>query len=344
VQPFLRLSSFATIACLALPAASRAADGPERKTVVAGRYQAGALRRVMLGRNYRATWATPISVEVLDLGKEAGGLTPTRRVGGQQTKGLALAGADGRSYTFRGLEKDASHLLDAIDEDLRTGVIADILNDQMSAQHPGSELVARGILEAAGIPVPDWRMVVLPDDPKLGEFRKDFAGAVGVFAVYPQPAKDGVPGFLQATEIVDHKELYKRMEAGTDGPDVGALLRARLVDILMGDWDRHRKQWRWARVPGNPLLVPIPEDRDQAFSRYEGFLLDRIRGRDPRFQDFDTRYAGIGGLTFNGWEQDRRLLVGLSREEFVRAATELQARLAPEALEKAVRNLPPEWF
>jgi hypothetical protein len=331
-----------SLLCLAGPLA--AADAPERKTVVAGSYKAGGFRRFMLGGNYRDTWSTPVAVEVLDLAKEAGGLTPSRRVGGQQTKGLALAGADGRSYTFRGLEKDASHLLDALDAELKDSVLADLLNDQMSAQHPGSELVARGILEAAGVPVPGWRLVVLPDDPRLDSFQKEFAGAIGVFAAYPQAAKGSVPGFLDATEIIDHKELYQRLEAGNDQADVQALLRARLVDILMGDWDRHRKQWRWARVPDNPRWVPIPEDRDQAFSRYEGYILGRVRGVDPRFQDFAARYPKIGGLTFNGWEQDRRLLAGFSREEFVRTAKDLQGQLTDAALDKAVHNLPPEWL
>jgi len=322
-----------------------AADTPARKTVVAGNYDAGGFRRFFLGDDYRKAWSTPVSVEVLDLAHEAGGLTPARRVGGQQTKGLALTGADGRSYTFRGLEKDASHLLDVIDATLKDSVIAKLLNDQMSAQHPGSELIARGVLEAVGIPVPEWRIVVLPDDPALGPFRKDFAGAVGVFAVYPQPAKGSVPGFAGATEIIDHVSLYKRLEAGEgDAADTQALLKARLVDILMGDWDRHRKQWRWARIPGNPRWVPIPEDRDQAFSRYEGVLLASGRGRDPRFQKFGPKYPNIGGLTYNGSEQDRRLLVGFSREDFVRTAKEIQGQLTDAAIEKAVRNLPPEWY
>jgi hypothetical protein len=321
-----------------------AAEAKESRTVVAGKYPASGLRRLLLGRDYRDLWATPISVEVLDLSTEAGGLTPSRRVGGQQTKGLALTGADGRSYTFRGLEKDASHLLDSLDAELKDTVIADILNDQMSAQHPASELVARGILEAAGVPVPEWRLVVLPDDPALGAFQKDFAGAVGVFAVYPQAAKGAIPGFVSATEIIDHLELYKRLEAGSDSVDTEALLRARLVDVLMGDWDRHRKQWRWAHVPQSPLWVPIPEDRDQAFSRYEGLLLNAARGTDPRFQVFGPRYAKIGGLTYNGWEQDRRLLVGFTREDFVRSAKALQGQLTDSVLEQAVHRMPPEWF
>jgi hypothetical protein len=322
-----------------------AADDPGRKTIVAGDYHASGFHRFFLGDDYRTTWGTPVSVEVLDLAREAGGLKPARRVGGQQTKGLALTGADGRSYTFRGLEKDASHLLDVVDPSLKDSVFAQLLNDQMAAQHPASELIARGVLEAVGIPVPEWRLVVLPDDPALGEFRKDFAGAVGVFAVYPQPAKGAVPGFAGATEIIDHKELYKRLEAGEgDAADTQALLKARLVDIFIGDWDRHRKQWRWARVPGNPRWVPIPEDRDQAFSRYQGAALASGRGRDPRFQEFSAKYPNIGGLTFNGSEQDRRLLVEFTREDFVRTAREIQGQLTDAAIEKAVHAMPPEWY
>jgi hypothetical protein len=201
-----RRAARAAAVSLALLASLSAAgaDTPARKTVVAGNYDAGGFHRFFLGADYRKTWSTPVSVEVLDLAHEAGGLTPARRVGGQQTKGLALTGADGHSYTFRGLEKDASHLLDAVDATLKDSVIAKLLNDQMAAQHPGSELIARGILEAVGIPVPEWRLVVLPDDPALGPFRKDFAGAVGVFAVYPQPAKGSFSGFLGATQIKDH--------------------------------------------------------------------------------------------------------------------------------------------
>lgn len=337
--------SAACLAVAVLAGLASTAPAQERRTVVAGaKYRAGGFIRFWLGADYRDVWATPVSVEVLDLAREAGGLRPVRRIGGQQTKGLALAGADGRSYTFRGLEKDSSHLLDAVDPELKNTVVAKMLDMLMAAQHPASELVACGLLEPAGVPCPPWRLVVLPDDPALGQFREDLAGAVGVFAPYPQAERDGVPGFLGATEIVDHLEMYRRLEAGEAEVDADALLRARLLDVLMGDWDRHRKQWRWARVPGKARFVPIPEDRDQAFSRYEGFALDRARGTDPRFQEFGPRYAGIGGLTYNGAEQDRQLLVGFTREDFVAAAKSIQAALTDEAIEAAVRRMPPEWY
>ena len=321
--------------------AVRAAEPETRKVVAGPEYAASSPHRFFFGSDYRDLWTTPATVEVLDLQTEGGGLSPVRRVGGQQTKGLALKGRDGRNYTFRGIAKDATELLE---EPLRGTVVERTLQDQMAAQHPASESIARVIAEAAGIPVPSWRLVVLPDSPALGEFQKDFAGALGMFAEYPSAKSDTNPGFHGITEIIDHKAMYAKLESGQgDAIDTQAFLRARLVDIFMGDWDRHRKQWRWARIPGNPLWTPIPEDRDQAFSRYEGLVLSRARGRDPRFQNLKSRYPGIKGLTFNGWEQDRRLLVGLTRDDFQRAATELRSLITDDVLRKATASMPPEW-
>jgi hypothetical protein len=318
--------------------------GAETRTVVAGsHYKASGFHEWLLGRDYRELWTMPISVEVLDMQKEAGGLTASMRVGGHQTKGLALKGKDGRNYTFRGLQKDNSEAFD-LPEDLRGTIVEKLLDDQAAAQHPGSEVAARGLLDATGIPSPAWRMVILPDDAALGEFRKDFAGEVGYFGEYPSAVSATNPGFRGITEIIDHLEMYKRLEAGTgERADTRALLRARLVDIVMGDWDRHRKQWRWAKVPGNPLWTPLPEDRDQAFSRYEGLLLSAGRDRDGRFQNFGPKYSKIGWLTWNGHEQDRYLLVGLDRAAFEEEAKSVKAALTDEQIEKSVAFLPAEW-
>ena len=336
-----------TLACsLTLFAAAMPARGdePPHQTAVAGpQYEKGGFGRFFFGDNYRDVWTTPVSVEVLDLQHEAGGLKPAFRIGGQQTHGLALVGADGRSYTFRGVDKDAADLLP--NQDLKGTVVESMVQDAMSGQHPGSELVARGLLEAAGVRSWGWRLVVMPDDPALGQFRKDFAGILGTFAEYPSARSDTNPGTWTITEIVNHKELYKRVESGDgDRADVKALLRARLVDIMMGDWDRHRLQWRWARFAGSDLWEPIPEDRDQAFSRYGGLVAAIVRTQDGRFQNYGPEYHHFAGLTSNGQEQDRRLLVGLVRADFAATAAELKTALSDDAIDAAVKRLPPEWY
>src|SRR5207245_11414819 len=82
-----------------------------RKVAAGAHYQAGGLHRFFFGDDYRDLWAMPVDLPVLDLQHYAGGLKPVKRVGGQETKGLAMKGADGRDYTFRGLDKDPSEIL-----------------------------------------------------------------------------------------------------------------------------------------------------------------------------------------------------------------------------------------
>src|SRR4030095_217203 len=144
-------------------------------------------------------------------------------------------GKDEKNYTCRGLQKDNSEAF-GLSEDLRGTIVEKLIDDQAAAQHPGSELAARGLLGAAGDPAPAWRLVVLPHAAAIGEFRKDFAGEVGYFAEYPSAVSATNPGFRGITEIIDHAEMYKRLEAGTgDRVDTRALLKARLVDIVIGD-------------------------------------------------------------------------------------------------------------
>ncbi|HEX6737113.1 MAG TPA: hypothetical protein VF310_02465, partial [Vicinamibacteria bacterium] len=115
-------------------AAPRAhAEEPQTRQVVAGsEYSASGIHQLLFGADYRKLWTTPVTVEVLDLQKEAGGLAPVRRVGGEQTKGLALKGKDGRNYTFRGLEKGIPSAL--LEEELKGTVVERTLKDQMSGQ------------------------------------------------------------------------------------------------------------------------------------------------------------------------------------------------------------------
>ena len=333
----------AALAVLAAAAVASAQDGPQtRKVAVGPHYGASGFHAAMLGRSYRALWTTPFVAEVLDLSREAGGLAPVRRVGGQQTKGLALRGPDGRSYTFRSIDKDPSNILP---EELQETFVEELVQDQMAAQHPAAALIADDLARAAGVPTLPIRIVVMPDDAALGEFRKDFAGVVGTLSEYPSAEAATHPGFEGAVEIIDHVEMYRRLAAGpADRAAAREYLRARLFDVLVSDFDRHRKQWRWARRAGDAWWHPIPEDRDQAFARYEGLLVRAAAGFIPQIRTFGPKYDRILGLTYNGREQDRWLLPELPRAAWREAAAELAARVTDEAIERAARRMPPEWY
>jgi hypothetical protein len=322
--------------------APAAAAAPKTVRVAASeRYRAGRVYRFFMGGGYRDLWQAKIELPVLDLARTGGGLAPTRRYGGLQSAVLGFKGADGRAYSFRGTDKDPSAILDPM---LRETALRDIVQDQMAAQHPGGPLVAGGLSEAAGVLTIHERMVVMPDDPALGKFRKEFAGMVGSFFEYPLPAARGRPGFHGATAIIDHKELYRRLSHGyADRVDARAFLRARLLDLLIGDFDRHRKQWRWARLPGDRRWQPIPEDRDQAFVRYDGVGQRLAYVFVPILQCYGPDYPRMEGLTLHGWEQDRWLLTGLDWDDWKAVIRDMRARLSDAVIDAALRRLPPEY-
>ena len=83
----------------------------------------------------------------------------------------------------------------------------------------------------------------MPTDRRLGPFREDFAGKLGYLEERPDD------GFGGGEQLVDSDDLLERLEKDPSHQvDAREFLAARLVDQLIGDWDRHRDQWELGRV------------------------------------------------------------------------------------------------
>ena len=123
--------------------------GAKTHVVVPGeRFRAGGFKCWFYGSDYRDLWTAPIEVAVLDLGRVGGGLTPLRTGGFGQSISLHFTGEDGRRYTVRSLDKDATR---RIWDELKNTVVADVLQDLISAMLPTGALVIDPLMEATGI-------------------------------------------------------------------------------------------------------------------------------------------------------------------------------------------------
>jgi hypothetical protein len=332
-----------TLLCFGPPLSGQvvAPPGPDSVTVVPGAvYQAGAFYRSLAGDGYRDLWTTAIRVPVADVGELAGGLTPVREGGGMTTQTLHLTGADGRRYVFRSVDKTPADLL----EDFVGTPLEAILQDQISSFHPtGAPVVAR-LLEALDILHPSPRYVVVPDDPRLGEFRERFANMLVLFEERPDDGPDGAPGFAGSRRIVQTDELLEDLEEDPGARvDAEELLRGRLLDILVGDRDRSHNNHLWAEFEdggGRTVWRVIPRDRDQAFVQFDGILKGIARTYDPRLVTFSSVYPDIAALTRNAWDIDRNLLVGLDRSAWLEAVADVKARLTDGVLEQAAAQMP----
>jgi hypothetical protein len=335
----------AVLLAAAVPAAAQApAPSPvATHRVVAGeRYDAGPLHRLFLGPTYRKLWTTPIEVEVLDLGTFAGGLKPTKKGGGMQTKSLRFDAADGREFRVRSVDKDPSPTLPP---DLRDTFAEWLVQDQISSSHPAGAIIVDGLAEAAGLRHVDHRFVIIPDDPRLGEFRKEFGGMLGLLEPSVSIKAPVTPGFEDVEKMAEGDEMDKLADASPqDRVDARMMLKWRLFDMFIGDWDRHIGQWDWIRVKGQDKWQPIATDRDQAFAKFDGLVLWAARTREPRFVNFEYDYPPAEGLGFNPRFVDRRYLAELDRPVYHEVAAELQRSLTDAAIEAAARRMPEPYY
>ncbi len=312
-----------------------------------GRYDAPFLKRALLGPGYRSIWGAPVPAVVLDLGAFAGGLEPLRRGGGQQTQSLRFQGGDGRVYTFRSIDKDVSR---GVDPALRGTLAERVLQDQISSLLPLSALVVSPLLEAAGVFNPGPVLRVMPDDPRLGEYREEFAGLLGWIEVRPNEGEDPEDSFEGALQVISSPRLLERLEEGSDTRvDARGFLRARLMDFLVGDWDRHPDQWRWAgfedEVGARETVVfqPIPRDRDWALSRIDGLLGALAPIPWPQYTGFSEDYPKAFNASWNARGLDRRFLAELHWADFEAVARDVQGLLTDEVLADAVGRLPESY-
>jgi hypothetical protein len=316
--------------------------GDDSVLVVAGsNYKAGHFHRVILGDNYRDEWTTPITVPVLDLRSFHGGLRPVKEGGGQQAKSLRLIAPDSSEYVFRQVRK--TNL--ALGDEFKHTIIWHIVKDEGSASHPTGAIAAAPMLDEADILHPAPRLYLMPDDSRLGEFRKDFAGILGMVEEYPNVPKKG-RAFAGAKRIIDSNDLLDRINADPENPvDGRVLLTARLMDLLLGDNDRHPDQWKWARFGerSESPWEPIPRDRDKVFVSYEGLLMKFARLAIPSLVTFRSSYPDPAVLFGNAGEFDRRLLGSLDKSVWDSVANGLMRRITDRVIDNAVQEMPPQY-
>lgn len=317
-------------------------------TSASERYDVGKFREMILGKGYRDVWKVPIQVPVIDLECTAGGLTPIQRGGGLQTISLRLQGKDGKQYVLRSIDKDPRR---TIPEYLQETVAHDIIQDQISATNPYAAIVIPRLARAANVLHTYPTVTSIPDSPVLGMYREEFAGMLTFMEDRPDEDQSDKARYGFSTNVIGTPRLFEKLrEDNDDTVAIRAWIRARLLDMLIGDWDRHKDQWRWAEFQGEygTMFEPVARDRDFAFFKFSGppRLFARLMG-DPqmrRFSNFGPKYGDVLGLNFNGAAMDRRLTGPVGREVWVEIADSLRAVVTDEVIEEAIRQWPDPVF
>ena len=291
--------------------------------------------RRLFGENYRKEWAVAVKLPVIQLSQIQGGLTVLRRGGGMQTLSLRLEDKSGKEWVLRSLEKNPEVILPP---QLRQTFARDWLQDAMSAQHPYAALMIPVIAHAVNVPHASPLVGVVAADTALGTHTPQFANKANLL-------EEREPlGNSDNTE-----ELLEELNSDNDNSyDVKLFIRARLLDLLLSDWDRHADQWRWVdTLKGEgKFYVAVPRDRDQALYVNEG-LFPTIAAQPaiaPTLQGFDKKIKHVKYSLYKSNFLNPYPASHVSFDEWMAITHAFVNAVTDSVLEAALLRLPPEIY
>ncbi|MBC7534299.1 MAG: metallophosphoesterase [Ferruginibacter sp.] len=290
---------------------------------------------VFLGSNYRKEWSMAVEFKVFNISKEQGGFKIISLGGGKQTKSLKLKDKNGKEWTLRSVDKDPEK---ALPENLRGTLAQSIVQDMISASNPYAPLVVPTLAKAVGVPAEQPKFFFVPDDPAFGAYQKIFANTVCTLEDR-DPTTDG------SETKSTNKILNKLLEDNDHHIDQEAVLKARLLDMLIADFDRHADQWKWGTkdTGKGKLYYPVPRDRDQAFFNSNGLLLKYVGRSELRFlQGFKYHIQNINELNFVARDFDRTFMNTLDRSKWRAITDTFTQRITDQVIIEAAGKYPPE--
>lgn len=333
------ITFIAAIALLPYVTAAQSKSTPDSVTVaVAPEYnKVNFIHRILLGENYRKEWGIPVKIRVVDLSKEKGGLVIEEKGGGMQTKSLRLVDKTGQEWVLRSVQKYPERVLPPT---LRAGLTKAIIQDQTSTANPFASLTVPPMADALGILHANPEIVYIGDDPVLGKYSKDYKNSVFLF-------EEREP--MESDKTDNTKKVQAKQRKDNDvRVDAKMALRARILDMIIGDWDRHDDQWRWDKdkTKKETVYTPIPRDRDQVYYKTSGVFPWIVAHQylKAKFQPFNDEIRDPASWNFNGRYFDRYFLSELNEADWKEQIDYVQTHLTDEVIYKAMHRMPKQVY
>lgn len=310
------------------------------------KYYKSGLYRFFWGNHYRNEWHTPVTVKKVMLDTLAGGLKPYQAGGGRQSKSIRVTDNDNREYVFRSIDKSFGKALPPITQGT---FIENIADDQVTISHPYAALIVAPLAEAAKIYHTNPSIYYVPKQKELGIFNDSAGNILYLFEQRPDESWETAPNFGNSKKIIStDKMLENILEDNDNTVDQRLFARSRLFDMLIGDWGRHEDQWRWATFKDDKktLYAPIPRDRDNAFTKFDGALLNILipAANARHLQTFGYKIKNITRINFPARNLDHHLLNEVTKEEWINIATDIKNKLPDNIIDDAVKQMPAEVY
>ncbi len=305
----------------------------------------GPIGKFFFGKHYRQEWITPVTAPVFDIKRFKGGLEILKLGGGFQTKSLRMQDSIGIQYNLRTIDKFPG---DKLPSAFQGTWVDNALKDQISSAHPYGFLAVPVLADAVGVYHTKPKLVHVSKDAPLDGFAEEYGGKPFMIEIRPDEDLSGFDRFGNSENIVGTDKMYEHIIEDNDNEvDQKSFAKTRLLDILIGDWDRHNDQWRWAEYEKDgkgSIFRAVPRDRDQVFVRMEGLIPRIVTSRFfvRRMEHFGYEIGDLKGFNWAARDLDHNFLNELTLNEWIATAQYIQEQLSDAVIKKAIDQFPDE--
>jgi len=241
------------------------------------------LNGVFFGQLNTDLYKTEVKVPSFNMESEEGNTFSTEKIGGgKQTISVRIKGQNEKEFVLRSLKKSPDKL---IPPPFDIDAVKYLVSYFFTAANPFSFLVSAQLEQDLGLNSTDAELYYLPKQSSLEPYNDEIGDQLVLFKQRADGDNTDVENFDNSEDIISTKSLLDDYWENKANVDAKAFLKCRLLDILINDWDRHEDQWRWAKPDNDSLSVdyygPIPRDRDQALSHYDGVFLSLVSYYSP---------------------------------------------------------------
>ncbi|WP_405396167.1 metallophosphatase [Maribacter sp. Asnod2-G09] len=312
--------------------------------------------KALWGDHYREFYGKEVNAPVVFLDTLMGGLTPLKRGGGQQSKSLRLENNKGKQYVMRALKKSTIKFLQAnafqetyIGDVLDGTTVDKFLADFYTTSNPYTPFAIGNLSKAVGVNHTNPILYYIPKQETLGVYNDEFGDELYMIEEHVGDTQVEAESFGKPLKILSTADVLQEINrSGKSVVDESSYIRARIFDMLLGDWDRHEDQWRWAlykNEDGTEYCSPIPRDRDQAFSKYDGTLISFLTRVIPglrKMQTYDEDLRSVKWFASSPYHLDLTFIHASGWEEWEKQSNHIQSQLSDADIENAFEAIPDE--
>ena len=313
--------------------------------------------KFLWGQRFREDYGTPVTANVAYIDTLKGGMIPFRLGGGKQSKTLHLKTKEGKRYVLRSMQKQAAQFIQEgffldqyMEGQFDSTFTESFLRDAFTGSYPYATFVVSTLSDAANVAHLNPKLVYVPKQDALGKFNETFGDELCMFEEHPSKGHDelALPGNFTGKMISTYDMMQKVHKDDEKSVDETAFVRARIFDMLIGDWDRHQDQWRWMEYKenGRTIYKPLPRDRDQAFSRWsEGAVISTAVVLLPSarlFRKYQSDLKDVKGFNTNPFGLDKAFLTNTEKSVWDEQAKFIQENMTDEVIDAAFKNVPKE--